>query len=119
MKCRLEGNKICKRCRQSGVQCVFVPRANAARTPSTSSSTSATVLQRLAHIETLLGINESTVDADTERVDSEDEIRENDGQNVVPQDARYRAVEDLRRLVPGCANAVIWRHDLVRELWSR
>lgn len=127
MKCRLDGDESCRRCRQAGVPCVFVPRANAAASTartspsshSTSQSTSAGVLQRLIHIETLLGITGSATGAEAEGGDSEDETREGDGQHEDPQYPLRSAVEDLRKVAPGCVNAIIWRRSTVQDLWSR
>lgn len=126
MRCFLDNDTICRRCRRAGVPCVFVPRANAAGVSSLQPSKDglaghrdASILRRLHTIETLLGISEPESLADAEVGDGVDEIRANVDRGTAAQDPFWRAVAVLRSAAPNRVNPSIWEEGLIRDLWSQ
>ncbi|GAM42821.1 hypothetical protein TCE0_044f17142 [Talaromyces pinophilus] len=125
MKCLIEDNNDeCRRCRRSGLPCIFVPRANAATLPefknhSKDGGFKTDVLRRLQIIEDALGLSEASnerlefVDAgDNEGFDDEEEA--SDEFNSLG--ALWDAVVILQS-APCSVPRAVWRRRTVRDLW--
>ncbi|KAF3392317.1 hypothetical protein DPV78_010528 [Talaromyces pinophilus] len=125
MKCLIEDNNDeCRRCRRSGLPCIFVPRANAATLPefknhSRDGGFKTDVLRRLQIIEDALGLSEASnerlefVDAgDNEGFDDEEEA--SDEFNSLG--ALWDAVVILQS-APCSVPRAVWRRRTVRDLW--
>lgn len=124
MKCVAGNGQACRRCQRSGLPCVFVPRANAARigdllvSDQIDVSFKNTVLQRLQAIEGLLGIYGP-------ELGQEDGPRENaEDLDDTPSDLRgFDALwEALNVLQEGCTTMsmppTVWHRKTVGHLWS-
>ncbi|OJJ02065.1 hypothetical protein ASPVEDRAFT_62226 [Aspergillus versicolor CBS 583.65] len=120
MKCVVEGNNICRRCRRSGVPCIFLPRANAATLPESvmalqDDEFKADVLHRLEVIEERIGLSGAKSElqgADSAEADGTRELSpESEGLGSL-----WEAVAVLQRSVPQSVPS-IWRGDIVKELW--
>ncbi|KAL3446973.1 hypothetical protein BJX65DRAFT_107310 [Aspergillus insuetus] len=124
MKCVIENNETCRRCRRSGLPCVFVPRANAATLPESvmalqDSDFKRDVLNRLRAIEEKIGLSPAANPAS--ECPEEPEI-ENDGGDTSSESdglgTLWEAVAVLQRSAPSGVPPVIWRKATVKELWS-
>lgn len=122
MKCLIENNTDeCRRCRRSGLPCIFVPRANAATLPefkngSREGGFKTDVLRRLQIIEDALGLSEGS-NARLESVDDEgfdDEEETSDEFNSLG--ALWDAVAILQS-APCPVPRAVWRRRTVRDLW--
>lgn len=126
MKCLIEDNTDeCRRCRRSGLPCIFVPRANAATLPEFKSSSreggfKTDVLRRLQIIEDALGLPEGlngtleSVDDDGHNEGFDDDEETSDELNGL--DALWDAVVVLQS-APCSVPRAIWRRRTVRDLW--
>ncbi|KAI0475260.1 hypothetical protein GGR56DRAFT_666352 [Xylariaceae sp. FL0804] len=123
MKCRLDNGTICRRCQRSGVQCIFLPRANAATIPDSLVDMSQVdfngdVLRRLNTIETHLGLmgreapGEEPVHHPMPDVRSPEESPE----DVVLRPL-WEAVSCLEKICPLSTTPAIWRRRTIKHLW--
>lgn len=125
MKCKLDDDTTCRRCRRTGLPCIFVPRANAATNPplppliSRPQETSNSILQRLGYIENLLGIRTPHVSADVEnpRISGGSGISNSPSGGL--EDSLQIAVAKLREVAPKDVSDIIWHDETIHELWSR
>ncbi|EED21458.1 conserved hypothetical protein [Talaromyces stipitatus ATCC 10500] len=126
MKCIAEDNSDgCRRCRRSGLPCIFVPRANAATLPEFNTRASESgfktdVLRRLKIIEDTLGLSEAH-NAPSEHIDCGD-CEGSDDDEGYPDEfnslhALWDAVVILQSSAPGFVPRSIWRRHTVRDLW--
>ncbi|PYH97060.1 hypothetical protein BO71DRAFT_396502 [Aspergillus ellipticus CBS 707.79] len=118
MKCVMEENNICRRCRRSGLPCLFVPRANAATLPDgmmgwPEDDFKGDVLRRLRIIEDKVGISATSEPPVTSPVNQSEEL--------LPQfnglGALWDAVVVLERTAPDSLPSAIWRKSTVKDLW--
>ncbi|KAI1344499.1 hypothetical protein F5Y15DRAFT_113348 [Xylariaceae sp. FL0016] len=122
MKCRLDNGTVCRRCQRSGVQCIFLPRANAATLPESLVDVqqiefNGDVLRRLKIIEAQLGLNgmgsplQERMHHVTDAVSPEE----------TPEDIALRplwdAVAVLEKLSTMSTKPSIWRRSTIRHLW--
>ncbi|PWY90978.1 hypothetical protein BO70DRAFT_368173 [Aspergillus heteromorphus CBS 117.55] len=116
MKCVMEDTDRCRRCRRSGLPCVFVPRANAATLPDVMRNWSedefkGDVLRRLRIIEERMGLA-AVVD---------DQVVSPAFQTDEPEfsslGALWDAVVVLQRTAPSTLPRSIWRKSTVKDLW--
>lgn len=124
MKCIIEGNDSCRRCRRSGLPCIFVPRANAATLPDsvaafTDADFKTDVLRRLKVLEDTLGISipelassQSTNLDDGELCDGEELSAD-----FSSLGALWEAAEVLQTSAPSSVPRSIWYKGTVKELW--
>lgn len=125
MKCLTEDSSAeCRRCRRSGLPCIFVPRANAATLPELKNGSreggfKTDVLRRLQVIEDALGLSEASnrrlesVDAgDNEGFDEEEETLDDFNGLGALWDAAV-----ILQSAPCSVPRTIWRRRIVRDLW--
>ncbi|KAL2851185.1 hypothetical protein BJY01DRAFT_232998 [Aspergillus pseudoustus] len=124
MKCVSEGNESCRRCRRSGLPCVFVPRLNAATLPESvlalqDKDFKADVLNRLRAIEEKMGLFPAS---DRTFGSTQDSEEAHDQQHPSPEpdglETLWEAVGVLQRSAPNVVATLIWRKSTVKELWS-
>ncbi|CAJ2508925.1 Uu.00g139510.m01.CDS01 [Anthostomella pinea] len=124
MKCRLDSGNTCRRCQRSGVQCIFLPRANAATLPESLVDFSqielnGDILRRLRAIETHLGLTgngpESPVEEQTHHgfdgsltIASPEEIA---------LSSLWEAVGCLEKISVPLTKPSIWRRSTIKHLW--
>lgn len=125
MKCLVEDDSNeCRRCRRSGMPCIFVPRANAATLPefkngSREGGFKTDVLRRLQIIEDTLGLSEGS-NGNLESIDGgndegfDDEEETSDEFNSLS--ALWDAVVVLQS-APCSVPRAIWRRHTIRDLW--
>ena len=122
MKCIVQGNEACRRCRRAGLPCIFVPRANAAQLPDLVTGSldvqfKKDVLTRLQVIEDSLGLStqvdaSSRTSANTVRAASDEEPLE-----PRPVGPLWEAIACLQKFTPSVP-ATAWQRDTVEGLWS-
>ncbi|KAH6691379.1 hypothetical protein F5X68DRAFT_259455 [Plectosphaerella plurivora] len=132
MKCRIDRGSSCRRCLRSGVQCVFVPRANAAashndpvnglteRDRPVGTAFAARVLRRLSRLESHLGLSdlEDDVEQDvTVDITDRDETTEPSGPRDSTLSPLWPAIEVLRRSCSDHSDPKIWEEPLIKHLW--
>ncbi|RHZ53575.1 Zn(II)2Cys6 transcription factor domain-containing protein [Aspergillus thermomutatus] len=117
MKCVVEDNDVCRRCRRAGLPCIFVPRANAATLPNSvllgpqEDDFKGDVLRRLQIIEERLGLSDAFGGSHGAPAD------EDLSPDFSSLGALWDAVVVLRRTAPSSVPASIWRKSTVKELW--
>jgi hypothetical protein len=126
MKCEPARHGPCKRCRNSKIECVFKPRANARRSnsvvlsrnldvPETASSE---VLERLAVIESILGISRNNVSNDpatgSTHSNSPGGIDESETDQAL--EGLWQTTAILKRYTPSCPRN-LWSRSVVSQLW--
>ncbi|KAH3951409.1 hypothetical protein HBI56_079290 [Parastagonospora nodorum] len=130
MKCEPAHGGPCRRCRNSKIECVFKPRANARQPTATVSpkalpphgSSPPEVLARLAAIEAVLGMNgnnhpispSSGTVISTSPVNTTNAEEEDQGDPTLG--GLWPAVEFLRRRNVSATNR-IWSRSVVSQLW--
>ncbi|KAL2869644.1 uncharacterized protein BJX67DRAFT_370833 [Aspergillus lucknowensis] len=123
MKCVIENNETCRRCRRSGLPCIFVPRANAATLPENvmalqDSDFKRDVLNRLRAIEEKIGLSPAA-DQTSEPISEPRGEREGDISSESDSlKTLWEAVAVLKRSAPSSVPPIIWRRGTVKELWS-
>ncbi|PWY81640.1 hypothetical protein BO94DRAFT_558070 [Aspergillus sclerotioniger CBS 115572] len=118
MKCVIESNDTCRRCRRSGLPCIFVPRANAATLPDGIMATrdgdfKDDVLRRLRIIEDRLGLSGASRPA----VESPPSHNEDISPDFSGLGALWDAVVILERTAPSWIPGSVWRKSTVKGLW--
>jgi hypothetical protein len=132
MKCEPAPHGPCKRCRNSKIECIFKPRANARRStsildifPSRSTEalgvTSPEVLERLAVIEAVLGIerNNTSNNANTSipRSNSPSSAASLDEQEANQGlEGLWHTAAILKRYTPPDQRN-LWSRSVVSQLW--
>lgn len=125
MKCLIEDNSDeCRRCRRSGLPCIFVPRANAATLPefkyhSRDGGFKTDVLRRLQIIEDALGLSEASNER-LESVDAGDNEVFDDEEGTSDEFNSFGALWDavvILQSAPCSVPRAIWRRRIVRDLW--
>lgn len=123
MKCIIEDNNVCRRCRRSGLPCIFIPRANAATLPESvmalqEDDFKKDVLRRLKIIEDTLGLSAASapfVESAAPHGGSDN------GEDLSPEfsslGALWDAVVVLQRSAPSSVPTSIWRKSMVKVLW--
>ncbi|KAL4781132.1 hypothetical protein BJX76DRAFT_350410 [Aspergillus varians] len=123
MKCIIEGNDVCRRCRRAGLPCVFVPRANAATLPESmmalqDDAFKADVLHRLKIIEERIGVSPGAGPSSQSTAQNEVEDDEQDPSlELGSLGSLWEAAAVLQRSAPTSVAPLIWRKGTVRELW--
>lgn len=129
MKCEPARGGPCRRCRNSKIECVFRPRANARQTTALipantlvpSEAASPDVMARLAVIEAVLGISGNNT---TTSPGSGTFISTSPGIAAISEDEQgdptlsglWPAIETLKGR-NGSANARSWSKSVVSQLW--
>jgi hypothetical protein len=120
MKCVIEGNATdeCRRCRRSGLPCIFVPRANAATLQDTISSLpygdfKTDVLRRLSVIEERLGLPAASNPGSSGVLAYNDELSPDQSS----LGSLWEAGAVLQRSAPASVPSILWRKDTVKDLW--
>ncbi|CAI7584131.1 unnamed protein product [Penicillium viridicatum] len=130
MKCEVSGPPPCRRCRHTRAACVFKPRANASamhelmemQQDQTFGSPPVipdhqSILNRLARIESALGITEDSQDP-------EDEVSVSHGaspgqdMDAVPLHGVWTALAHLRVITRPPPDNSVWSRSAVQQLWS-
>jgi hypothetical protein len=126
MKCEPARHGPCKRCRNSKIECVFKPRANARRSNSVVLSrnldvpeaASSEVLERLAVIESILGISRNNVSNDpatgSTHSNSPSGIDESETDQAL--EGLWQTTAILKRYTPSCPSN-LWSRSVVSQLW--
>lgn len=123
MKCRIRDGDTCVRCKLSGLQCVFVPRANASAclVPSSLSltnplpaETANDLLRRVKAIEEHLGLS-SCASPDGELVLTPGDGPLDEGSAMSPL---WQAAARLQKSIEGPTKAYLWQRSTIRELWQ-
>jgi hypothetical protein len=126
MKCEPARHGPCKRCRNSKIECVFKPRANARRSNSVVLSrnldvpeaASSEILERLAVIESILGISRNNVSNDpatgSTHSNSPGGIDESETDQAL--EGLWQTTAILKRYTPSCPNN-LWSRSVVSQLW--
>jgi hypothetical protein len=125
MKCLIEDDSDeCRRCRRSGLPCIFVPRANAATLPEIKNGSreggfKTDVLRRLQIIEEALGLSEASNER-LESVDAGDNEAFDDEEETMDEFNSLGALWDavvILQSVPCSVPRAIWRRRTVSDLW--
>lgn len=124
MKCVIEdGDCECRRCRRSGLPCIFVPRANAATLPENVTGLKEgdfkiDVLRRLKIIEETLGLSEHsktpTESVNPNDIESDDDYVSDEFNSL---GALWDAAVVLQSSAPNSVPSSIWRKRTVKDLW--
>ncbi|PYI06554.1 hypothetical protein BO78DRAFT_368433 [Aspergillus sclerotiicarbonarius CBS 121057] len=122
MKCEVDGNPPCRRCRHTKATCVFRPRTNAAAAIHDVVGLQDTlnrvqdldaILGRLDRIESALGIGrESPSVAATSPDPNQDGGPEN--MSLRPL---WKAVKHLRKITRPAQDEAIWSRPVIKHLW--
>lgn len=130
MKCKIDNGDACRRCQRSGIPCIFIPRANAARPldpvavlNTEQSEINRTTIRRLKAIEEYLGLAER----------GENQIAPHNSNTLngpgdfagggdSPEDRSLRplweATASLQRIHPNSfVDSSIWQRSTVKHLW--
>ncbi|KAJ5412154.1 uncharacterized protein N7487_006513 [Penicillium crustosum] len=130
MKCEVSGPPPCRRCRHTRAACVFKPRANASamhelmemqQDPAFGSPPvipdHQSILNRLARIESALGITEDSQGPEDEMSLSHGPSPDEDT-DAVPLHGVWTALAHLRVITRPPPNDSIWSRSAVQQLWS-
>lgn len=124
MKCIIEGNDSCRRCRRSGLPCIFVPRANAATLPEsvagfTDADFKTDVLRRLRVLEDSLGISALEVPSSQSTSLDDGGLRHDEEHSAEFSSlgALWEATEILQSSAPSSVPRSIWHKGIIKELW--
>lgn len=128
MRCLVEQDETCRRCKRANLQCVFVPRANAAGlwkptfggSPETietePSGMVMNILRRVKAIEDYIGLSScSSPQQDTE-TDAAQSLEVSEQDKLF--EPLWRAAACLERCRPGQPGEILWRRDLVKHLFQ-
>lgn len=127
MRCRIENEEICRRCKRSGLRCVFVPRANAAKgwdsrepdpsqAPSTGEKTISDILQRIKAIEEHIGIDFANEQSDEDFDHSDEHSKESHEARIF--EPLWQTAARLQRIAPAQSRAGVWSRELIKHLFQ-
>ncbi|OQD64597.1 hypothetical protein PENPOL_c007G08854 [Penicillium polonicum] len=130
MKCEVSGPPPCRRCRHTRAACVFKPRANASamhelmemQQDETFGSPPVipdhqSILNRLARIESALGITEDSQDPEDE-VSLSHGASPDEDMDAVPLHGVWTALAHLRVITRPPPDDSVWSRSAVQQLWS-
>lgn len=130
MKCEVSGPPPCRRCRHTRAACVFKPRANASamhelmemRQDQAFGSPPVipdhqSILNRLARIESALGITEDSKDLEDE-VSLSHGASPDEDMDAVPLHGVWTALAHLRVITRPPPDDSVWSRSAVQQLWS-
>ncbi|KOS47128.1 hypothetical protein ACN38_g1973 [Penicillium nordicum] len=130
MKCEVSGPPPCRRCRHTRAACVFKPRANASamhelmemqQDQAFGSSPvipdHQSILNRLARIESALGITEGSQDPEDE-VSLSHGASPDEDMEAVPLHGVWTALAHLRLITRPPPDDSVWSRSAVHQLWS-
>ncbi|KAL2823840.1 hypothetical protein BDW59DRAFT_92728 [Aspergillus cavernicola] len=125
MKCLMEDNDVCRRCRRSGLPCIFIPRVNAATLPDgviapQDDEFKTDVLRRLKMIEDRLGFSDGWEEPSME-CEVAEELDSDNGDSLCLDSSSlgslWEPVAVLQRSAPSTVPSSVWRKGIVKELW--
>ncbi|KAJ9485441.1 hypothetical protein VN97_g7908 [Penicillium thymicola] len=130
MKCEVSGPPPCRRCRHTRAACVFKPRANASAMHELMEMQQdqafgsppvipdhQSILNRLARIESALGITEGSQDPEDE-VSLPHGASPDEDIDAVPLHGVWTALAHLRVITRPPPDDSVWSRSAVQQLWS-
>ncbi|CAI7660752.1 unnamed protein product [Penicillium palitans] len=130
MKCEVSGPPPCRRCRHTRVACVFKPRANASAMHELMEMQQdqafgsppvipdhQSILNRLARIESALGITEDSQEPEDE-VSLSHGASPDEDTDAVPLHGVWAALAHLRVITRPPPDDSVWSRSAVQQLWS-
>ncbi|KAF4760520.1 hypothetical protein HAV15_006465 [Penicillium sp. str.  len=130
MKCEVSGPPPCRRCRHTRAACVFKPRANASAMHELMEMQQdqafgsppvipdhQSILNRLARIESALGITDDSQDPEDEVSLSHGPSPDED-METIPLHGVWTALAHLRVITRPPPDDSVWSRSAVQQLWS-